>query len=79
MMIQMSATELDLLKLNTRMSGVLYVERDGVTQKSFVNSRIQTGSKFLAHLSQRLIGELIGYPWSGVQRPSVQNSKCLLL
>ena len=26
-------------------------------------------STFLAHLSQRLIGELIGYPWSGV-RPS---------
>ena len=25
---------------------------------------------FLAHLSRRLIGELIGYPWSGV-RPSV--------
>ena len=25
---------------------------------------------FLAHLSQRLIGELIGYSWSGV-RPSV--------
>ena len=25
---------------------------------------------FLAHLSQRLIGELIGYPWSGVRRPS---------
>ena len=25
--------------------------------------------RFLAHLSQRLIGELIGYPWSGV-RPS---------
>ena len=24
----------------------------------------------LAHLSQRLIGELIGYPWSGVRRPS---------
>ena len=23
---------------------------------------------FLAHLSQRLIGELIGYPWSGVRR-----------
>ena len=23
---------------------------------------------FLAHLSQRLIGELIGYPWSGVSR-----------
>ena len=26
----------------------------------------------LAHLSQRLIGELIGYPWSGV-RPSVRR------
>ena len=25
----------------------------------------------LAHLSQRLIGELIGYPWSGVRRLSV--------
>ena len=23
---------------------------------------------FLAHLSQRLIGELIGYPWSGFRR-----------
>ena len=38
---------------------------------------------FLAHLSQRLIGELIGYPWSGV-RPSssssvVNNFKRLLL
>ena len=26
---------------------------------------------FLAHLSRRLIGELIVYPWSGVRRPSV--------
>ena len=26
---------------------------------------------FLAHLSQRLIGELIGYPWSGVRPSSV--------
>ena len=42
---------------------------------------------FLAHLSQRLIGELIGYPWSGVRpssvvrrRPSVVNNfKRLLL
>ena len=24
---------------------------------------------FLAHLSQRLIGELKGYPWPGVRRP----------
>ena len=40
--------------------------------------------RFLAHLSQRLIGELIGYPWSGVRpssvRPSVVNNfKRLLL
>ena len=43
---------------------------------------------FLAHLSRRLIGELIGYPWSGVRpssvvRPSVvvvvNNFKHLLL
>ena len=36
---------------------------------------------FLAHLSQRLIGELIGYSWSGV-RPSssvINNFKRLLL
>ena len=26
---------------------------------------------FLAHLSQRLIGELIGYSWSGVRPSSV--------
>ena len=38
-------------------------------------------SGFLAHLSQRLIGELTGYSWSGV-RPSssvVNNFKRLLL
>ena len=28
----------------------------------------------LAHLSQRLIGELIGYPWSGVRCPQFQTS-----
>ena len=28
----------------------------------------------LAHLSRRLIGELIVYPWSGVHRPSVRPS-----
>ena len=26
--------------------------------------------ELLAHLSRRLIGELIVYPWSGVRRPS---------
>ena len=39
-------------------------------------------SIFLAQLSQRLIGELIGYSWSGRRRrPSsvVHNFKCLLL
>ena len=34
-----------------------------------------TRSISLAHLSQRLIGELIVYPWSGV-RPSVVRSQC---
>ena len=33
---------------------------------------------FLAHLSQRLIGELIGYPWSGV-RPSVRRRPFTML
>ena len=28
---------------------------------------------FLAHLSRRLIGKLIVYPWSGVRRPSVRR------
>ena len=47
------------------------------TSKQFLN--------LLAHLSQRLIGELIGYSWSGVRpsssvRPSVVNNfKRLLL
>ena len=30
----------------------------------------QIFEEFLAHLSRRLIGELIVYPWSGVRRPS---------
>ena len=30
---------------------------------------------FLAHLSQRVIGELIGYSWSGVRRHGSQCSK----
>ena len=29
--------------------------------------------QLLAHLSRRLIGELIVYPWSGVRRPSVRR------
>ena len=34
--------------------------------------------RFLAHLSRRLIGELIVYPWSGVRRrtSSVVHSQC---
>ena len=30
---------------------------------------------FLAHLSQRLIGELIGYSWSGVRPSSVRHKQ----
>ena len=33
---------------------------------------------FLAHLSRRLIGELIVYPWSGVRRPSVRPSSSVV-
>ena len=32
--------------------------------------------RFLAHLSRRLIGELIVYQWSGVRRPSVRRPQC---
>ena len=31
---------------------------------------------YLAHLSRRLIGELIVYQWSGVRRPSVRCPQC---
>ena len=47
-------------------------------QKNRCNDKCQFYMKvvyFLAHLSQRLIGELIVYPWSGVRRrPSVRPS-----
>ena len=42
--------------------------------RSIVRHRIDAG--FLAHLSQRLIGELIVYQWSGVRRPSVRRPQC---
>ena len=32
-----------------------------------LNNFFRTVLRFLAHLSQRLIGELIGYSWSGVR------------
>ena len=38
---------------------------------------VGTHRLFLAHLSRRLIGELIGYSWSGV-RPSVRPSFTML-
>ena len=37
------------------------------------------GYTFLAHLSRRLVGELIGYPWSGVHPSSFTMLKDLLL
>ena len=56
---------------------------DKLVQKEKVHSKNEEFqcSDFLAHLSQRLIGELIGYPWSGVRpsassvRPSVVRRK----
>ena len=41
---------------------------------------VYMGILSLAHLSRRLIGELIVYPWSGVRtsvRPSVVRSQCI--
>ena len=38
-----------------------------------INSNEHPQHRFLAHLSRRLIGELIVYPWSGVRRPSVRS------
>ena len=34
-----------------------------------------THNLFLAHLSQRLIGELIGYSWSGIHPASVRRKQ----
>ena len=60
----------------------------GITRQSLVMPKQQplgqiclslphTHVRFLlAHLSRRLIGELIVYPWSGVFRPSVVRSQC---
>ena len=45
---------------------------------SHSQATLSCDSSYLAHLSRRLIGELIGYPCSGV-RPSVHNFNNLLL
>ena len=48
-----------------------------ILRQSFSISRCFIALSFLAHLSRRLIGELIVYPWSGVRRcPSVRRSQC---
>ena len=36
----------------------------------FLTYSCRISQNILAHLSRRLIGELIEYPWSGVRRPS---------
>ena len=38
-----------------------------------------SSAPLLAHLSRRLIGELIVYPWSGVRRPSVHPSSSVVV
>ena len=44
------------------------LEKSGLwSTRTFANSYL-VNSYFLAHLSRRLIGELIVYPWSGVRR-----------
>ena len=64
-----------------------FSKRSGAASKEFESCEFWFQAAFLAHLSQRLIGELIGYSWSGVRpssvvrrRPSVVNNfKRLLL
>ena len=56
-----------------------------VKNHSVLHGRVIVRRFILAHLSQRLIGELIGYPWSGVRclsssvvvRPQFQMSSPL--
>ena len=38
--------------------------------------RLNETNNFLAHLSRRLIGELIGYSWSGDRPSSIRRSQC---
>ena len=52
--------------------GILFLVRIPSTSASA--SALLRFRTLLAHLSQRLIGELIGYPWSGVGRPSSSSS-----
>ena len=44
------------------------MKKHKITCSFFNQLMLITGSHFLAHLSRRLTGELIGYPW--IQRPS---------
>ena len=47
---------------------------------TFYHSKCSVYLTLLAHMSQRLIGELIGYSWSGIRPSSVVNNfKHLLL
>ena len=57
------------------------VDLDGDRFSTYEVSQVNHAMQILlAHLSQRLIGELIGYPWSGVRRQSsIHNFKRLLL
>ena len=48
-------------------------------QSIFIFMGIRIDFSFLAHLSRRLIGELIVYPWSGVRRPSVRRRLSTML
>ena len=41
-----------------------------IGKAQFRRAMLSCDSSCLAHLSRRLIGELIVYPWSGVRRPS---------
>ena len=47
------------------------ISEAGTKLDTLANRIAEQVGLLLAHLSRRLIGELIVYPWSGVRRPSV--------
>ena len=80
----------NLARYNCKLSDVIDNLNDMRQWVRPIAGKISAQNSLLANLSQRLIGELKGYPWSGVRRlsgvclssvclSSVHNFKCLLL
>ena len=59
-----------ILGIETRDSYILFKQRKTKALISLCDSTADQHLQFLAHLSRRLVGELIVYPWSGVRLSS---------